>query len=205
MIAAALCCGLQAPDTLRVRPVPRLPRAAEAPAALGEPAVRLGADRARLWLVRVADTVAIYAAIRDEERSADDELVVSLDQAGDAADTPQHDDFQWRLRRELDSSMVSRGRGNRWAPPRDDPEWRLGAERSGGGWEVDAVEVPGGWCLVLRLHAAFVEGESGRLPAIAFRVYDGAPDGWFAWPRERPGAHPTEVERAPVRWGRVEG
>lgn len=199
-LLAWLCCAAQPAETLEVRMVPRLPAPSAAVAALGDPTVLVGDDRARIWLVRVADTVAIYAAVRDEAASVGDELVVSLDQSGDAAATPQHDDFQWRLRRVLDSSVVSRGRGGHWAPPRDDPDWRLGAERSGGGWEVEAAEVPGGWCVVLRLHAAFVAGEAGRLPGVGFRVYDGGPGGWYAWPRERVGAHPTEVEGAPSRW-----
>jgi hypothetical protein len=199
-LLALLCCAAQPAETLEARPVPRLPPPADAATALGEPTLLVGDGRARVWLVRLADTVAVYAAVRDGSVSAQDELVVSLDQAGDAAATPQHDDFQWRLRRMLDSSVVSRGRGGQWAAPRDDPDWRLGAERSGGGWEVAAAEVLGGWCVVLRLHAAFVAGESGRLPGVAFRVYDGEPGGWYAWPRERVGAHPTEVERAPSRW-----
>ncbi|HEU5039183.1 MAG TPA: hypothetical protein VFT84_00075 [Gemmatimonadales bacterium] len=178
----------------------RLPPPAAAAASLGEAAVVIGGGRARIWLVRAGDTVAVYAAVRDEALSGADELVIGLDQAGDAASSPAHDDFQWRIRRVLDSSVVSRGREGRWAPPRDDPDWRLGAERSGGGWEVDAAEVVGGWCVVLRLHAAFFAGEAGRRPAMAFRVYDGEPGGWYAWPRERPGAHPSEVEHIPARW-----
>ena len=206
MLAPALlaltCCAGEPAETLRVERAGALPAPAAA-AALGEPAMILGEGRTRVWLARTADTVAVYLLVRDSSRSAADEIVVSLDPSGDAASSPRHDDFQWRLRRMLDSSVVVRGREGRWAPPRDDPEWRLGAERGGGGWEVAAEEIADGWALTLRLHAAFFEGEHGRPPRLAVRVYDGSPAGWYAWPLQRPGAHPSEVERIPARWAPV--
>ncbi|HUF36308.1 MAG TPA: hypothetical protein VMN37_10185 [Gemmatimonadales bacterium] len=186
-------------ESLAVRSVEALPPPQIA-GTLGEPALRFAGGRVAVWLVRAGDTVGLYVAIRDSTESPGDELVVSLDVAGDAAATPQHDDFQWRLRRMLDSSVVSRGRGGRWAPPLDDPEWRLGAEHGGGGWEVEAAPTPDGWAVLLRLHPAWLAGEGGRRPAMAFRVYDGGPGGWYTWPPPRRGAHPTEVERAPSRW-----
>ena len=189
-----------AAETLHVRPVPALPPAGEAVSALGEPAVSFADGRARAWLVRAGDTVGLYVAIRDPAPDPADELIVSLDVAGDAAAAPQHDDFQWQVRRTLDSSVVHRGRGGRWAPPRDDPDWRLGAERGGGGWEVAAAETAKGWTVLLRLHPAWLAGEGGRRPALALRIYDGNPAGWYAWPAERRGAHPTTVEGAPSEW-----
>jgi hypothetical protein len=202
----ALTCSFAAPaESLEVVRLDSLPPPGIAVAGvLGPPAARLGQDRARVWLARSADTIAVYVLVRDSTGSPADEVVVSLDPEGEAAPAPQHDDFQWRLRRSLDSSVVTRGRDGRWAPPRDDPDWRLGAERSGGGWEVAAAETGDGWSLVLRLHAAFFEGAEGRPPRIAFRLYTGEPDGWYAWPAERHGAHPTEVERQPQQWGVVE-
>ncbi|HYC33262.1 MAG TPA: hypothetical protein VEB59_13310 [Gemmatimonadales bacterium] len=200
-LLAGVCCLAEPAETLRLARAPGLPPPGAAVAgALGRPAVRLAGDRARVWLVRVGDTVAVYALVRDPTLTPSDEIVVSVDPAGDAGPAPRHDDFQWRIRRSLDSSVVYRGREGRWAPPRDDPDWRLGAERGGGGWEVSAVETGDGWCLVLRLHAAFFEGEAGRRPRAAFRFYTGEPDGWFAWPGERSGAHPSAVEDAPDQW-----
>jgi hypothetical protein len=199
LVWLALSGGAPA-ETLHVRPAAALPPPGAAAEALGEPVVRFASGRARVWLVRVADTVGLYVAIGDSAASPADELVVSLDVAGDAAPTPQHDDFQWQLRRTLDSSVVHRGRAGRWAPPRDDPDWRLGAERGGGGWEVAAAETANGWTVLLRLHPAFLAGEGGRRPALALRIYDGGPGGWYAWPAERHGAHPTTVERAPSEW-----
>jgi hypothetical protein len=194
-----LCSGAPA-ETLQVRRAAALPAPGDAAEALGAPAVRFADGRARAWLVRVADTVGLYVAIRDSAVSAADELVVSLDVAGDAAGTPQHDDFQWQLLRTLDSSVVYRGRAGRWAPPRDDPDWRLGPEHGGGGWEVAAAESADGWTVLLRLHQAFLAGAGGRRPALALRIYDGEPGGWYAWPTQRHGAHPTTVERAPSEW-----
>ena len=187
-------------ETLHVRAAATLPPPVRAAEALGEPAFRFANGRVRVWLVRAADTVGLYVTIRDSAASAADELVVSLDVAGDAAETPQHDDFQWQLRRNLDSSVVSRGRAGRWAPPRDDPDWRLGAEHAGGGWEVAAAESADGWAVLLRLHPQWLAGEAGRRPALALRIYDGDPGGWYAWPAARRGAHPTTVEGAPAAW-----
>lgn len=190
------------PETLRVQRVDRLP-SLERTAELGRPAVSFAGGRASVWLLGTADTIALYVAVRDSTESPADEVVVSLDRAGDAADAPQHDDFQWQLRRVLDSSVVSRGRAGRWQPPRDDPGWRLGPEWSGGGWEVRAAETAEGWLLGLWLDPAFLVGEEGRPPRLALRIYDGGPGGWYAWPRQRDGAHPTDVERTPSRWAPV--
>lgn len=199
LLSLLLWTGVAA-ETLEVRPVAALPPVGGAASALGPPAVIFAGGRARAWLVRRADTVGLYVAIRDSAPSPADELIVSLDVAGDAAAAPQHDDFQWQLRRNLDSSVVHRGRAGRWAPPRDDPDWRLGTERTGGGWEVAAAETGEGWTVLLRLHPAWLDGEGGRRPAIALRMYDGESGGWFAWPPERHGAHPTTVEQAPSQW-----
>ena len=204
LVLGLLLWGGPDPDTLRVRLVDGLPRPALAAAALGQPMLRIGADRAAVWLVRAGDTVALYAAIRDAEPSPQDELVVSLDVSGDGGAAPGHDDFQWRLRRVLDSSVVNRGRAGRWTPPRDDPDWRLGAEREGGGWSVEAAETEEGWCVALRLDPAFLAGEEGRAPALALRLYDGKPGGWHAWPAARNGAHPTSVEQVPSFWAPLE-
>jgi hypothetical protein len=190
-------------ETLRVRTVDRLPAPSSAAAVLGRPTLQLAGGRVRLWLARGPDKIGVYVVVRDSTRSVRDEVVVSLDVDGDAAPMPQHDDFQWQLRRVLDSTVVRRGRGGRWQPPRDDPEWRLGEERGGGGWEVDAADTADGWCVLLRLHPAMLAGEAGRLPGMAFRIYDGEPGGWHAWPEAQQGAHPTSVERTPSRWARV--
>jgi hypothetical protein len=189
-----------AAETLHVRTAAALPPPGAAAGSLGEPALRFANGRVGVWLVRAGDTVGLYVTIHDPAASAADELVVSLDVAGDAASAPQHDDFQWQLRRMLDSSVVSRGRAGRWAPPRDDPDWRLGAEHAGGGWEVAAAETAAGWSVLLRLHPEWLLGEEGRRPRLALRIYDGDPGGWYAWPAERRGAHPTTVERAPSQW-----
>ena len=135
-------------DTVSVRRVERLPalRALDS-TALGHPVLRLelAAGTAALWLLRSADTVFVLGHVPDSTRAWNDEVVVSLHLGGEPATTPQHEDFQWELHRTLDSSVVFRGRGNRWEPPRSDPAWRLGPEHSGGGWAVASREVAGGW------------------------------------------------------------
>jgi hypothetical protein len=101
------------------------------------------------------------------------------------------------------TAAVFRGLNGRWEPPRDDPDWRLGRDRSGGGWEVSARDSPRGWSLLLRLDPAWFAGADGALPRVAFRVYQNAPSGWFAWPPARGTAPSTTVERTPSLWAEV--
>jgi hypothetical protein len=168
----------------------------------GAPQVRIPTRQgtAVVWLLRAADTVFVVASIPDSTPYWGDDFVMSIDTRGDGGLSPQHDDFQLDFRRVLDSSVVYRGRNGRWEPPRDDPDWRLGSERSGGGWEVSTGDGARGWNLLLRMDPAWFAGEGGRLPRIAFRIYDDAPGGWYAWPLPPGTAPPTTVERTPALW-----
>jgi hypothetical protein len=203
-----LTLGLQAAprDTLPMRLVESVPGdAASISATLGRPALRIdtGQGAASIWLLRTRDSAFVVARIPDSTSYWGDDLVISLDVSGDRGRVPGHDDFQWYFRRSLDSSVVYRGRGGRWEPPRGDPDWRLGTSREGGGWTVDGRSDTAGWMLVLRLDGAWVEGEAGRRPGIAFRIYDDSPGGWFAWPAPTGGRQPSSVEQVPDRWGVV--
>jgi hypothetical protein len=201
-----LLWALQVPsaDTLEIRSIERPPLPGEATDSgrLGSPQIRLRTRQgtALVWLLRAADTVFVAVSIPDSSRYWGDDFVLSLDTRGDAAANPQHDDFQWYFRRTLDSSVIYRGRGGRWEAPRGDPDWRLGTERSGGGWEVSARDEPERWSLILRLDPAWLQSGEGRLPRLAFRIYDNSPQGWFAWPH-RPGATAVSVEQTPSLWG----
>jgi hypothetical protein len=203
-VSLLLALQLASADTLRIRAINRPPPAdlAVESVALGPPQVRIqtGQGTALVWLFRARDTVFLVASIPDSTPYWGDDFVLSLDTRGDAAARPQHDDFQLYFRRALDSSVVYRGRMGRWEPPRDDPDWRLGKERSGGGWELSGQDHRLGWRLLLRLDPAWFAGEAGRRPRIAFRIYDDAPSGWYSWPAPH-GAEPaTVVERTPSRW-----
>jgi hypothetical protein len=193
-------------DTVPVRRVESVPADAGASAAaLGEPALRIGTGQgaASIWLLRTRDSAFVVARIPDSTYYWGDDLVISLDVSGDRGAVPGHDDFQWYFRRALDSSVVYRGHGGRWEAPRGDPDWRLGPSREGGGWTVNSRSETAGWSLVLRLDAAWLEGEAGRRPGIAFRIYDDSPSGWFAWPARANGRQPASVERVPDLWGVV--
>jgi hypothetical protein len=204
MLLLSLMLATQTGDTLTVRaiPDPPPPGARVDTVELGHPNVRIrtGQGAALVWLLRAADTVFIAASIPDSTPYWGDDFVVSLDTRGDGATSPQHDDFQLDFRRVLDSSVVFRGRNGRWEPPRGDPDWRLGAERSGGGWEVSGRNEARGWSVLIRLDPAWLAGEEGRRPRIAFRIYDDEPGGWFAWPLPRGAASATIVERTPALW-----
>ncbi len=167
--------------------------------------VTTGQGTASVWLLHAADSVYLVAAIPDSTFYWGDDLVVSLDTEGDRAEAPQHDDFQWYFRRAVDSSVAYRGRAGRWDAPQGDPDWRLGRERSGAGWDVRAAEQRGGagWIVVLRLDAGWLGLGRGAAPGLAIRIYDDAPGGWYAWPPPPPGTHPARVERRPVLWGPV--
>lgn len=191
-------------DTLRVRTIAHAP---SADAGVdrhewGAPQVRITTRQgtAAIWLLRAADTLFIAAAIPDTTRVWSDALAICFDLGGDGAGAPGHDDFEWSFRRVLDSSVVYRGRGGRWTPPLDDPDWRLGTERAGGGWEVGSSDGARGWTLVLRLDPAWVEGERGRRPAVAFLLHDDDPSAWYAWPLVNEDAGATLLERTPALW-----
>jgi hypothetical protein len=151
-------------------------------ARLGSPQVKISTRQrpALVWLLRAGDTVFIAASISDTSQYWGDDFVISLDTRGEGAADPQHEDFQWYFRRTIDSSIVYRGRNGHWQPPRDDPDWRLGADRSGGGWEVTTRNRSDGWSLLLRLAPEWFAGENGARPRIAFgsmttRPMDGSP------------------------------
>ena len=204
-VTILLALALQAAprDTAPVRLVESVPAdAGSSAAALGEPALRIGTGQgaASIWLLRTRDSAFVVARIPDSTYYWGDDLVISLDVSGDRGAVPGHDDFQWYFRRALDSSVVYRGRGGRWEAPRGDPDWRLGASREGGGWTVGSRSEATGWSLVLRLDPAWLEGEAGRRPGIAFRIYDDSPSGWFAWPAPESGRQPVSVERLPDAW-----
>lgn len=159
MLLLLFLLATQAGDTVTIRAIPHPPRPDTRieSAVLGEPSIRIptGQGSALVWLLRAADTVFIAASIPDSTPYWGDDFVVSLDTRGDGAPSPQHDDFQLDFRRVLDSSVVYRGRNGRWEPPRGDPDWRLGAERSGGGWEVSGRNDASGWSALIRLDPAW--------------------------------------------------
>jgi hypothetical protein len=194
------------PDTLLIRPL----RSATPPvlawdsSVLGPPQVQFETGQARVlvWLFRWRDTVFLRATIPDSTPYWGDDFVISLDTRGDAASSPQHDDFQWYFRRVTDSSVIYRGREGRWQAPRGDPDWRLGRERTGGGWEVNTRNERREWSLLLRLDPAWFTA-SEETPRIAFRTYDNEPGGWTSWPPPLRGAPATTVEQAPVQWAVV--
>lgn len=156
--------------------------------------------RASVWLLRAADTVFVAARVPDRSESWADGFSVCLDVAGDRAASPAHDDFRFELRRDLDSSVVYRGRGGGWQPPLDDPDWRLGAEHAGGGWEAATASDSSGWSLVLRLDPAWLAGEGEERPGAAFVIHDNDPNGWFAWPSAEQAGPPSTLDSSPDRW-----
>ena len=193
-------------DTLTVRQIDRPPgvRSLSDTANWGAPQiqVRTGQGTASVWLLRAADSVYVAAVIPDSTPYWGDDLVVSLDTEGDRADAPQHDDFQWYLRRALDSSVVYRGRAGRWEPPQGDPDWRLGRHHSAAGWDVRVRDGARGWTVILRLDAGWL-GRTRTAAGLAVRVYDDQPGGWYSWPIPPPGVQPARVEGRPALWGAV--
>jgi hypothetical protein len=195
-------------DTLRLRAIARPPAADGRidSATWGPAQLRIATTQglASVWLLRAADTAFVAVAVPDRSRAWADGVAVYFDIAGDRAAAPAHDDFQWSLQRVLDSSVVYRGRAGRWEAPRADPDWRLGPSREGGGWTVSSESTTSGWLLILRLDAAWLgSADPARRPAVAFRVYDDSPGGWFAWPAPKEGRQQSAVERVPDLWGSV--
>lgn len=156
-----------------------------------------------VWVRHDSASVTLAAWLPDPSLYWGDDLVISLDTKGDRAAGPMHDDFQWYFRRALDSSVVFRGEAGKWRAPRDDPDWRLGPEREGGGWAVRSASDSAGWTLEFRLDLAYFQEARGTLPGLAVRTFDDDPQGWVAWPEPAGMKHPTEVERRPDRWAAV--
>ena len=207
MLFGLLLLQLASYDTLRVHDIPTPPAPGSRPGVIGYGASQLriptGQGTALVWLLRSLDTVFVAAVIVDSTRHWADEFVLSIDTRGDGGPSPGHDDFQWVFRRLTDSTVVFRGRNGRWEPPKGDPDWRLKRERSGGGWEVSGLDQRLGWILLLRLDPSWFEGAVGRLPRLAFRVYDNDPHGWFAWPLPKGTPQAASVEQAPDLWAPV--
>lgn len=191
-------------DTLRILPAaaPITFDGRASVAEYGDPSLEIPrpGGKARIWLRRAGDRIIIAALIPDTSWSWSDDFVISLDTRGDRAATPQHDDFQWDFRRVLDSSVIQRGEGGTWRMPRFDPDWRLGAAREGGGWEVRSDDSAAGWSIEIQLDPAYFAEAGDRLPGIAFRIFDNHPQGWFTWPAPTGLPQPVQVERRPVRW-----
>jgi hypothetical protein len=204
MLWNLLLFQLSSVDTLRIRDIQQPPAAnvVADEAHLGTPQVRIrtGQGTALVWLLRSRDSVFIAASIPDSSHYWGDDFVISIDTEGDGGSSPQHDDFQLYFRRVLDSSVVYRGRNGRWQPPRDDPDWRLGAERSGGGWTVSAGEQRSSWTLLVRMDPAWFRGGGGRPAHVAFRVHDDSPGGWYAWPPPHRPVEAKMVENSPTLW-----
>lgn len=157
----------------------------------------------RLWLRRDSAFVYVAAWIPDSSVAWSDALLLSLDTGGDRSPGPMHDDFQWEFRRVLDSSVVFRGDGGRWRVPRDDPDWRLGAGREGGGWEVRSASDAVGWSVEFRVDPYYLSQAPGRLPGLALRIHDDDPQAWYIWPAAPGLRQPTELERRPGLWAAV--
>lgn len=194
-------------DTLRVHDIPEPPAPLSSSATIAyrgpQLSIPTGQGRAEIWMLRSLDTVFVLVVMVDSTRHWADEFAFSIDTHGDGGVRPGHDDFQWVFRRVTDSTVIFRGRNGRWEPPKADPDWRLGRDRAGGGWEVSGLDRPLDWTLLLRLDPSWFEGAGGRLPRVAFRVYDNDPPGWFAWPLLKGIPQATLVERTPDLWSPV--
>jgi len=210
LAAMALQAGGPSSDPPRIElrnvPTPPSARASLDSTAWGAPQVAIAtrSGRASVWLLRAADSVFVVVRSPDRTPSWADAVSLCLDVSGDRAPAPTHDDFQFTLRRVLDSSVVYRGRNGRWQPPLDDPDWRVGAVHAGGGWEAAAVSDAAGWSLVLRLDPAWLEGEGGRRPGIAVLVHNDDPSSWSAWPSRQDGSLPQDLDQTPSAWAVVQ-
>ncbi|MEO8637011.1 MAG: hypothetical protein ABI587_17180, partial [Gemmatimonadales bacterium] len=156
-----------------------------------------------VWLRRDGEFIYLAASIADSTFYWGDDFVISLDIHGDASRAPDHDDFQWYFRRVADSSVIYRGDTGKWRLPQDNPDWRLGAAREGGGWEVRVTSDSAGWSIEMRLDPAYFTESGSVSPRLAFRVFDNEPMGWFPWPRPAGIRQPTDVERRPELWAVV--
>lgn len=198
---------LQSADTVRIEKISSAPKLDGVVSAeeYGAPSITMNrpGGAVQLWLKQHDGFVYIAAQIIDPTYYWGDDLVIGLDTGGDRTERPGHDDFQWYLRRMIDSSEVRRGEAGKWRMPQDNPDWKLGTAREGGGWEVQSKSEKLGWAVELKLDEFYFKQAGSRTPAIAFRVYDDAPHGWTPWPHPAGLKQPTEVEQRPNLWAAV--
>jgi hypothetical protein len=190
-------------DTIRVRPVgqpPAIQNAADLE-ALGPPAFPTAAGLS-VWLL--GDSGSVYLVIRmaDSTPAWNDRLVLTLDTDGDRDGTPQHDDFEWDFHRIMDSSVIFRGRGGHWQPPRDDPDWRLGRAREGGGWMVREKEILQGWLLIVTLDGEYFR-QRKRAAGLGVASYDESVRNWVTWPAASALREAGALLDHPNLWGTV--
>ena len=201
MVALAL---LMANDTIHIRTVDQEPAILNAAdlEALGPPSIG-PASGVSVWLLGDSGSVYLILRVLDSTPAWNDRLVLTVDTNGDRSGTPQHDDFEWDFHRVADSSVVYRGRNGRWQAPRDDPDWRLGRDREGGGWAVREKEILQGWLLIVKLDAEYFRPSTGVAPGLGIARYDESSRAWTTWPMvpslRQPGALPDH----PVLWGSV--
>ena len=165
----------------------------------GTPTVRFATaeGEVRVWVVRHGGFLHVAGTLPDSTFYWGDDFVISLDPLGDRTPGPGHDDTQWYFRRVLDSSVVNRGRHGRWMAPSDDPDWRLGKERSGDGWEVRGSSDAAGWSLELKLPALWFADDSGRTATMAILPHRRpAPDAIRPWSDTH--LHPEDDEIGPA-------
>ena len=204
-VLAAAVTACASPDTVWIGAAHRAPLfdGMVNEAEWGSPTLTLGPPLRPVWvwIERWEGSVFIAVLVPDSTSSWTDAAVISLDTQGDGAPAPAHDDFQWDLRRVLDSSVVFRGNHGAWMPPRDDPDWRLGAARSGGGWEVRSAGDDTGWSVELKLEQAWFAQAGRAATGLALRVYDNDHQVWHLWPPAADLSQPAMLERIPARWG----
>lgn len=208
-LLAALALLATPGDTLRIHPLDRPPSddGRVDSLAWGPPQIRVpvGQGTASIWLLGAGDSLYLAVAIPDSSRSWADAVAICLAVGGEAGRAPGHDDFRFSWQRTLDSSVVYRGRNGRWEPPLDDPDWRLGPARSGGGWAVASADDGRRWTLVMRMDPAWLAGRDGRRPTLGLLIHDDDPSRWFAWPAQPSSAGVLLVERTPALWVPIAG
>jgi hypothetical protein len=102
----------------------------------------------------------------------------------------------------VDSSVVMTAASGRWMQPGSEPPM-LGTAREGADWSVASTSDAAGWSLELRIEERALS-TGAEAPSIAFRTYNDAPGGSWAWPLPPAGARAQLVERTPRLWAVLE-
>lgn len=209
MISAVAEYGLlrpgQEPAQLEARRVPAAPTVdgTVSRTEYGEPSVSFSTSTGlvNVWLARHGAYLYVAADMPDSSYFWGDDFVFTLDPQGRAGDALEPGDRQWYLRRTLDSSVVlevTPETQGRWMVP-GRPTQPIGARRGAAEWDVASASAAAGWSVELRIRLDAVR-PGPALPRIAFRTYNDAPRGWWAWPTPPGGTPAQRVERMPGLW-----
>jgi len=125
-----------------------------------------------------------------------DDIVIDIDTEHNGELHPQPDDYQFYIRRDVNTSEINRGSGSGWEPV-PEGEW------AGLVWNETSSDATT-WTAELSISYTFLNLTAGdQIMGIQFRSYDDNPQGWYNWPEDSDETWPDSWAdmSSPDNWG----